>query len=165
MIPVYVSIGSNVDPEYNVCRAARLLRETFGEVRFSPVYRNPAVGFEGEDFLNLAAAFDSALPVESLLARLRAIEDRCGRRRGRARFAPRTLDLDLLLYGDAVLARDGLVLPRPEILEHAFVLRPLAELAPELTHPVAQRPLRVLWQEFAGRRGEMRPVRLACLEP
>ncbi len=165
MTRVHVSIGSNVRPEEHVCRAAGLLREAFGEVAFSPVYRNPAVGFEGEDFLNLAAAFDTALAPEALVTRLHEIETACGRTRGPEKFAPRTLDIDLLLYGDLVMASDDLVLPRPEILQHAFVLRPLAELSPELLHPVAGRSLQTLWEAFEGAREGLDPVRLDCLDP
>ncbi len=146
---VYVSVGSNLDPGRNVASALDALRARFGPLAVSTVYRCPAEGFEGPDFHNLAVGFDSAEPPRRIAGVLRAIEDAHGRRRDVPRFASRTLDLDLLLYGEAVIEEPGLRLPREEILRYAFVLRPLAELAPELRHPTAGRTLAELWAEMA----------------
>ncbi|GIX22198.1 MAG: hypothetical protein KatS3mg121_0981 [Gammaproteobacteria bacterium] len=145
---VYVAVGSNVEPERHVRGALADLAREFGALRRSTVYRNPAVGFAGDDFLNLVVAFDSALPEEAILRRLDGIERAHGRVRGTARFAPRSLDLDLLLCGDGAQRAD-LGLPRADILEHDFVLGPLAELAPDWVHPAAGRPLAALWAERA----------------
>ena len=94
MTEVFVGIGSNVEPEKHVRQAVQLMGERFGRLKLSPVYRNKAVGFEGDDFLNLVVAFDTALDVQELNAALDVIERDCGRERGAARFSPRTLDLD-----------------------------------------------------------------------
>ncbi len=139
MPQVFVSIGSNVEAERHVRFAVRALRERFGNLDVSPVYRTAAVGFEGDDFLNLAVGFATDETVEAVDAALDAIESAAGRNRDGARFAPRTLDLDLMLYGDAVI--DGIVegrrirVPRREILEYAFMLQPLADIAGGFPHP------------------------------
>lgn len=141
---VYVSIGSNIEPERNVRFAVKSLRERFGELDVSPVYRTAAVGFDGEDFLNLVVGFDSDLPVEAIDAALDDIEAQAGRSREAPRFAPRTLDIDLLLYGDTVLDQERLRLPRKEITEYLFVLQPLADIAPDELHPVLGMTMREL---------------------
>jgi len=150
MTRAYVAIGSNVEAERHVSMAAQALRHRFGALQLSPVYQNHAVGFDGEDFLNAVAGFDTALDVPALKTALDEIEVACGRQRGAARFAPRTLDLDLLLYGDRVDAAERL--PRAEILSYDFVLKPLADLVPELRHPVAGRSYRELWEGFDRQR-------------
>lgn len=150
MPEVFVGVGSNVDREANLRAGIAALRDAFGEVRASSVWDNPAVGFVGDDFLNLVVAFDSDLPVEDVAARLDGIEDRFGRRREGGGVVSRTLDLDLLLYGDLVLEQDRVRVPRSDIGDYAFVLRPLAELAPHRRHPVDGRTFSEMWQEFAG---------------
>jgi 2-amino-4-hydroxy-6-hydroxymethyldihydropteridine diphosphokinase len=149
---VYLSLGSNIEPEKNLRAAAAELRATFGELTVSPVYRCPAVGFVGPDFYNLAAAIDTQMPVLELDAWLHALEDRHGRRRDVARFSNRTLDIDIVLYGDLVCAGPGhLQLPRPE-LKYAFVLKPLVDIAPAVREPLSGRTLVQLWNEFTGDR-------------
>lgn len=150
MTKVYVAIGSNVEAERHVTLAVQALQSRFGAVQLSPVYLNKAVGFDGDDFLNAVAGFDTALDVPALKTALDEIEVACGRERGAARFAPRTLDLDLLLYGDRVDAAARL--PRPEILRYDFVLKPLADLVPDLQHPVGGRSYRELWEGFDRQR-------------
>lgn len=144
---VYVGIGSNVQPEKHIAMGLAALTERFGPLRRSAVYRNAAVGFEGDDFLNLVVGFESSEDPMSLSAALGRIEQSCGRERSGMRFAPRTLDLDLLLCGQQVTTGAELVLPRPELLRHAFILRPLAELAGPLLHPVEKRCLADLWRD------------------
>jgi len=145
---VYVAAGSNVAPERNLERAVEELEREFPGTRFSPWYRNRAVGFTGDDFINLVAGFDTTLPVHAVLARLHAIESRCGRPRDAPRWAPRTMDLDVLLYGDLVCDEPGLKLPRPDLLKRAYVLGPLAQLAPGVLHPTAGATIGELWQRF-----------------
>ncbi len=148
MPSVYVALGSNVEPERNLAVAAAELEREFPGVRFSPWYRNRAVGFEGADFINCVAGFATGLEVHALVARLQAIETLCGRPRDAPRWAPRSMDLDILLYGDLVLDEPRLKLPRPDLLKRAFMLGPLAALAPELTHPTEKVTVGELWRRF-----------------
>ena len=148
MPAVYVAVGSNVEPERNLVLATRELRREFPDVRFSPWYRNRAVGFEGADFVNLVAGFTTTAPVGEVVARLQAIESLCGRPREAPRWAPRSMDLDILLYGDTVCDEARLKLPRPDLLKRAFMLGPLAALAPELVHPVEKLTVAELWRRF-----------------
>jgi 2-amino-4-hydroxy-6-hydroxymethyldihydropteridine diphosphokinase len=145
---VYVGAGSNVAPERNLARAVTELAREFPGARFSPWYRNRAVGFEGEDFINLVAAFDTDLSLHAVLAKLHAIEAHCGRERHAPRWAPRSMDLDVLLYGDLVCDEPGLKLPRPDLLKRAYMLGPLAALAPEIVHPTAGLTIGELWRRF-----------------
>jgi 2-amino-4-hydroxy-6-hydroxymethyldihydropteridine diphosphokinase len=170
MPEVYVAAGSNIAPGRHLgCAVAELTRE-FADVRFSPWYRNrpaaasagaagavgapgtageeSAVCSEGIDFVNLVAGFTTALSVREVQARLRAIEDRCGRARRVQAQLPPVLDLDLLLYGDLVSAEPGLNVPRPELLTRAYMLGPLAALAPQVMHPTAHLSIGELWQRF-----------------
>ena len=150
MPEIFVGIGSNLDPERQIRAALVALGARFGELRISTTYRNPAVGFDGDDFLNLVVAFETTQAVGKVAAGLNDVETACGRDRGTERFTARTLDLDLLLYGDLVSERPGLCLPREEILDRAFVLKPLAELAGDRIHPVEHQTFRQLWEAFAG---------------
>ena len=161
----YLSLGSNIEPGHNLRAAVAALRERFGEVVLSPVYRTEAVGFAGDAFLNAAARIASDLDAEALDAWLHALEDAQGRRRDVPRFSSRPLDIDLLLYDDVILRGAGhLELPRPELVEQAFVLRPMAELAPDLMHPTLKRSLTELWAEFADK-PRMDVVDLASVTP
>ena len=162
-VAVYVSVGSNVDRARHVRAAVSGLRHRFGPCRLSSVYETEAVGFSGDPFYNLVVGFRTAEPPEAVAACLRELEVAAGRRRDGPRFGPRTLDLDLLLYGAQVRDDPALRLPRPEILEQAFVLGPLAELAPELVHPTAGRTLGELWAAMRPRAPALRPVHLEGL--
>ena len=166
MASVYIAAGSNVEPERNLTRAVNELRREFPGVRFSSWYRNRAVGFEGEDFINFVAGFTTDLPIQEVLARLHAIETLCGRPREAPRWAPRSMDLDVLLYGDLVCDEPGLKLPRPDLLKRAYMLGPLAALAPEVVHPTAQLTIGELWGRFdrTAHPLERVPAATACPE-
>ncbi len=144
---VWVSIGSNIDRENNIRAAVSGLRRSFGDLILSSVYQTEAVGFEGAPFFNLVAGFESDRPAQVIADQLRAIEDSCGRVRGEEKFAPRTLDLDLLTYGGEIVRNGGLEIPRAEILEYDFVLGPLAEVAAAEMHPLVGRTYGQLWNE------------------
>ena len=141
----FLSLGSNVEPERHLRAAIAALRERFGDVVVSPVYRVPAVGFEGPDFLNAAAIVDTDLDPFALVEWLHDLERANGRVRGPVKFNDRTLDIDLVYFDDIVLDERGLRLPRDE-LRHAFVLRPLADIAPAFVDPVRNASLADLWR-------------------
>jgi 2-amino-4-hydroxy-6-hydroxymethyldihydropteridine diphosphokinase len=145
---VYVAAGSNVAPEHNVRLAVAALAREFPGSRFSPWYRNRAAGFDGDDFINLVAGFDTTLAPLALLERLQAIEAQCGRARDAPRWAPRSMDLDVLLYGELVCVGPPMTIPRPDLLKRAYMLGPLADLAPDLRHPTAGKTIGELWQAF-----------------
>jgi 2-amino-4-hydroxy-6-hydroxymethyldihydropteridine diphosphokinase len=146
----FVSIGSNVEREHNVRGALRALRESFGPLLVSAVYETEAIGFTGDPFYNLVVAFYSEQPPHTVAIALAEIETAHGRLRGDAHHAPRTLDIDLLLNGASIIEAKGLRIPRPEIIQHAFVLQPLAEIAPDLQQPGMNKSYLILWEEFAG---------------
>ena len=156
-VRVYLSIGSNVDRKRYVIAALDALHEWFGEQIISPVYDSEAVGFDGSPFLNLVVGVDTVLPVAELSRRFKQLEADNGRRRDAPKFSARTLDLDILTYGDVVGRVDGVELPRGEILKNAFVLRPLADIAPEAVHPVCGKSYGQLWRRYnTGQK--LRPV-------
>jgi 2-amino-4-hydroxy-6-hydroxymethyldihydropteridine diphosphokinase len=148
MPQVFVAAGSNIEPERNLTLAARELVRTFGDVRFSPWYRNRAVGFEGDDFINFVVGFETDLPLSEVISGLRRIETLCGRPAGAPKWAPRSMDLDILLYGDVVRDEPQLKLPRPDLLKRPYMLGPLADIAPEVRHPTANATIGELWQRF-----------------
>jgi len=148
---VFLSLGSNVDPEANLHSAIAALRARFGAIRLSPVYRTRAVGFEGAEFLNAAAVLETDLEPQALDDWLHALEDAHGRDRAAPRFGDRTLDVDLVLYDDRIVDGPGhLRVPRDE-LRHAFVLRPLVGIAPDAVEPRSGRTLAALWAQSPER--------------
>ncbi|MCE5233156.1 MAG: 2-amino-4-hydroxy-6-hydroxymethyldihydropteridine diphosphokinase [Mizugakiibacter sp.] len=160
MARAWLSLGSNLEPQRHLRAALDELAARFGALTVSPAYRTPAVGFEGPDFLNLAVGLDADLDPLALDAWLHALEDRHGRRRDVPRYSSRTLDVDIVLYDDAVLRGPGhLEIPRRE-LAHAFVLKPLADIAPELRHPVSGRTLAELWAAFPHETEPLYPASL-----
>ncbi|MBB1473081.1 2-amino-4-hydroxy-6-hydroxymethyldihydropteridine diphosphokinase [Luteimonas sp. MC1782] len=159
-----LSLGSNVDPERHVALAFDALRARFGDILASRAYRTPAIGFEGPDFVNAAAVIETDLDVHALNLWLHVLEDAHGRDRGGPRYGDRTLDIDIVLFDDLVCSGPGnLRLPRGE-LRHAFVLRPLAEIAPDVVEPVAGLTLAALWAASPERDVAMHPVALPALQ-
>jgi len=150
MPDVYVAAGSNVEPEKNLARALDALERAFGDLAISPAYRNRAVGFEGADFINLVVGFSTPNVPAQVKQTLERIEALCGRSRSAPKWGPRTMDLDILMYDQVVSDEPGLILPRPDLLRRAFMLKPLADLAPGLQHPTQHRTIGELWAEFAS---------------
>ena len=146
---VYVGLGSNVEREKNIRLAIAGMRQNFGTLRLSPVYESEAIGFDGDDFLNLVAEFETDTDVRDVVRVLRKIEDQQGRDRSQPRFSPRSIDLDILTYDELEMDEDGIQIPRYEILVNAFVLRPLQDIAPSILHPLAKKSYRELWQAMA----------------
>lgn len=158
MTRVYISIGSNIDKDSSIRQGVADMRKTFGELELSSVYQSEAVGFDGDDFYNLVAAFDTDKDVMTISRELHEIEDNNGRDRSGPRFSSRTLDLDLLVFDDLITNEGGLEIPRGEILENAFVLWPLAEIAPDLKHPLTLKSYTEHWEMFDKEKEKLFPV-------
>jgi 2-amino-4-hydroxy-6-hydroxymethyldihydropteridine diphosphokinase len=144
----YISIGSNIDKEKNILSSLRALSLYFGGLVVSSTFETEPVGFSGDTFHNLVVGFDSELDVKTIAKELRQIELEHGRTRNCKKFSSRTLDLDLILYGDLVISDGRLQIPRDEIEHYAFVLEPLAEIAGNLKHPVTGTSYREMWEKF-----------------
>ncbi len=158
MAKIYISLGSNIDRIENTRSGVKALGSVFGKLELSSVYESEAVGFIGDAFYNMVIACDVAEPVHDANRKLRDIEDEHGRDRSGPKFSSRSLDLDLLLYDDLVLDENGLVLPRGEILKNAFVLWPLAEIAPDLKHPLTQDTYANHWKAFDKSKENLKPI-------
>ena len=152
MATVYVGLGSNIDPENNLHLGVRELRARYGDVELSAVYRSKAIGFEGDDFLNLVARFESNDSPQAICEQIELIHNLSGREREGEKWESRPLDIDLLLYNDLVIDEQPVRVPRDDVLKYSFVLRPLAELEPDLVHPVTGRTMLDHWQEFDAAR-------------
>ena len=159
MSTVWVSIGSNIERTLNLRGALSGLRRAFGFVCVSQVYETAAVGFEGADFYNLVARFETSEKPERVLTRLQGIEAKHERERTGPKFGSRTLDIDMLLYDALTGDVAGKPLPHPDILKYPFVLGPLAELNPDGVHPVLHRSFKDLWLDRPhNERARLRPV-------
>jgi 2-amino-4-hydroxy-6-hydroxymethyldihydropteridine diphosphokinase len=148
MARVLLGVGSNIERERYITAGLDALQVLFGDLDLSSVYDSPAIGFEGQPFLNLVVAADTDLGVGELARQLRHIEVEHGRPANATRFSPRQLDIDILTYDDLVGVVEGVELPRGEILENAFVLCPLAELVPDGVHPVVGESYARLWLDY-----------------
>jgi 2-amino-4-hydroxy-6-hydroxymethyldihydropteridine diphosphokinase len=155
---VYISLGSNIDREALTRAGVSALQSQYGELLLSSVYESEAVGFDGENFYNMVIALKTSDDVHQVVQTLRRIEDEHGRDRTGPRFSSRTLDLDLLLYDNLILDEEKLQIPRDEILLRAFVLWPMAELAPKLVHPQANKTYGELWADFDKNREKLEPI-------
>lgn len=147
---VYLSLGSNIDREQNFRTAIGSLRAAFGTVELSPVYESEAVGFDGEPFFNMIVAIETELSLSELSRRLKSIEDSQGRDRSAPKFAPRTLDIDIVTYGNCIGVHHGIELPRPELYYNAFVLQPFADLAPDFMDENSGKAMSDLWADYDG---------------
>jgi 2-amino-4-hydroxy-6-hydroxymethyldihydropteridine diphosphokinase len=151
MSTAYLSLGSNVNALSNILAGIAALREAFSNVRLSPAYQTGAVGFDGDDFINLAASIETSLQPLELKQFLNELEDRHGRVRDAAKFSDRTLDVDILLYDDLYLISPLIEIPRAEIMTFTHVLKPLADLAPNLLHPVCRKTIAEIWQTHSAK--------------
>jgi 2-amino-4-hydroxy-6-hydroxymethyldihydropteridine diphosphokinase len=161
---VYLGLGSNIEPEANIVFAVEELERRFGAVAVSPVYRAPAVGFESADFLNLVVAVETDLSPTELLAIIEEIHALAGRERiDGSKWVARPLDIDLLTYGDRVEPARPVRVPRDDILNYAFVLKPLSVLAPDDRHPQTGQSYAELWQAFSATDQKLEQVRVGGL--
>lgn len=145
----YIGIGSNVgDRKANCKKALELLADAGRVIRVSSLYYTEPVGYkEQEDFINAVVSIETDLSARELLDACRAIEGRLGRKHT-LRWGPRTIDLDILLYGDQMISQPHLVIPHPLMATRRFVLEPLVEIAPEVMHPVLHRTAEQLLREL-----------------
>lgn len=148
MTAVFLGLGSNIEREHYLAVGLDALQERFGALALSSVYDSAAIGFEGDSFFNMVVGVDLALPLNELATCIREIEVQHGRPPNAVRYSSRQLDIDILTYGDLVGTFYGVELPREEITENAFVLRPLAELAPQVLHPALGVSYSTLWANY-----------------
>ena len=153
---VYLGIGSNIDREINIRDGLKEFESRYGELTVSPVYESEAYGFEGDSFYNLVAGLKTELDIDVLVKQLRDIEYQFGRRQSETRYSSRTLDIDLLLFADLVSEKHHV--PRSDIMEFGFVLKPLCDLEPELQHPITGETMHQLWKKFDSSRHAMSQV-------
>ena len=142
----WLGLGSNVNAENHIRAGIKELEDKFENVSLSPVYTSTAVGFDGNDFINLVARVETEMHPLELREYLRDLEDRYGRKRNVPKFSDRVLDIDILLYDDLVLRSPVLETPRAEIMKFAHVLKPLADLEPDLIHPTELRSMADIWE-------------------
>lgn len=147
MSQIYISVGSNIDKQLHINNALNALEATFGTLSISSIYESEAVGFKGTNFYNLVVGAQTSQPLPQVVETLKAIEQQNGRVRSAKKFSPRTLDLDLLTYDD-IVADEPAQIPRDEITKNAFVLWPLAEIAPSEPHPTLHSTYQQLWQDY-----------------
>jgi 2-amino-4-hydroxy-6-hydroxymethyldihydropteridine diphosphokinase len=148
MPEVFLGLGSNFDPQTHLPAALLELARRFGPLRVSSLYESAAVGSEGPPYHNLVVGFETSKPLAEVVALVADSESRCGRVRDGKPHAEIPIDIDLLAYGDAVIRSGRLSLPRRDILERAYVLEPLAEIAPDGRHPETGRRYADLWDAF-----------------
>ena len=145
---IALSLGSNIQRYKHINAGLTALSTEFGDIKCSPVYESDSVGFDGNAFLNLIVLIDSALPLLEVISILKRIEDDCGRDRSGPKFSPRTLDIDVVTFGDLSGDHDGVLLPREELFSNAFVLLPMFDLLPDHTVPGSKINYRELWNQF-----------------
>jgi len=148
MTAIYLSLGSNIHRHQYITSALDALADLFGHLTISSVYESKSVGFNGSNFFNLVVGAQTELCLADLSEKLKKIEDENDRLRSGPKFSPRTLDIDILTYGNFVGVESGVELPRAEIIQNAFVLWPLAEIAPAVRHPQLQQTYAELWANY-----------------
>lgn len=154
---ILISMGSNIDRVRYTQNGLRALQEAFGSLILSPTYESKAVGFDGAPFYNLVISAVTDLSIADVNALFKTIEQDNDRVRSEEKYAPRTLDIDLLTYDDVVCI-EPVVLPRPEITFHAFCLRPMADLVPNHIHPGTGKTYQQMWETFSAPEQTLWPV-------
>lgn len=149
MNTVLLSLGSNIERTKNIKAALDSLHALFGELTISSVYESEPVGFTGDCFFNLIVAINTPLSLQSLTEKVKLIEDENGRLRTGPRFSARTLDIDIVTYGELTGLNFGIELPRPELYYNAFVLWPVAELFPDTIDVNSGRSYDQLWKTLS----------------
>lgn len=144
----FISIGSNIDKEVHIPSSLKELNKQFNILIISSLYETKPIGFKGDDFYNLVIQFNSSLEAKAIAKILKQIESNHNRTHDSRKYAARTLDLDLIIYGDLIINEGRLQIPRDEIEKYAFVLEPLAEIAPNFLHPIKQKSYVQLWAEY-----------------
>jgi 2-amino-4-hydroxy-6-hydroxymethyldihydropteridine diphosphokinase len=158
MVWVNLGLGSNINPKQNLSSCLDTLLLQFKDLSLSSVFKSQARGYEGADYLNMAVGFNTDMPLQELAVLLKKIEDKHGRDRSTSHPAGISLDIDLLTYGDKAGRFDNIILPRPEILDAAHVLKPLSQIASRYKHPVLKKTYAELWQAFANPEQVLTPV-------
>jgi len=153
---VYLGIGSNIDPDVNIRDGLKELQSRYGELSISPVYESKSFGFDGADFYNLVVGLNTELDIDALAKQLREIEYQFGRNKNEIRYSSRTSDIDLLMFADHISEIHHV--PRSDITEFGFVLKPLLDIAPDLKHPVTGQTISQLWEKFDSTGQIMRPI-------
>ena len=151
-VTAYLGLGSNLgDREENLRKSLSLLGDAGEITALSSIYETEPWGYaEQPSFLNMVCGFRTYLSPPELLGLVQEVERRLGRVRT-IRYGPRTMDVDILLYGDRIVDTSDLQIPHPRIPERAFVLAPFAEIAPDIEHPTLKRPISVLLADAPGR--------------
>ena len=160
MPDVFVAAGSNIEPLRHLKAALAGLERSYAPLKISPAYQNKAVGFEGDDFVNLVVGFTTNESLEAVRTRLQEIETDCGRPRNAPKWAPRSMDLDILLFGDEVRNEPGLIVPRPDLVKRPYMLKPMCDIASNLKHPTLNKPMCELWDALDGKEHAMREVKI-----
>nr|WP_205967852.1 2-amino-4-hydroxy-6-hydroxymethyldihydropteridine diphosphokinase [Paraglaciecola sp. 20A4] len=154
---IFISVGSNIDREQHIRSGLDAMHAAFGDLTMSSVYESKSVGFDGNNFYNLVVQANTEHPIAEVVNILKNIESKNLRTRESKKFAPRTLDLDLLTFDDVIM-QVPMELPRAEILYNAFVLQPLAEIAPEIEHPLVKKSYFSLWQQYDKSQQQLWPI-------
>ena len=164
MTRVYAGLGSNVDKEKNILAGLNTLASYFSPLVISRVYESEPLGFHGDNFYNLVVGFDTDLSTSEVISIFKSVESSLGRTPSGQDTASKKishkLDIDLLLYGDMVRHDDQADVPRRDINQYPFVLRPLSELAGDLEHPETGLSIANMWVSFDKDRHQLKPVTL-----
>ena len=163
MTKVFFGVGSNIKPEENIVLAVREIKDIFDDVIVSPVYKNKSVGFEGNDFLNLVISCSTKMSVYDIGDFIEQVHNLSGRKKKSNKYLSRTLDIDLLMFGDHIIQDSKIHIPRDDILKYSFVLKPLVDIAPESIHPITKSSFSEHWDEMDKTENPLIPVEIKTL--